>query len=70
MLNTKITVICSKCGTPATFLPPDGKHPNGSWKWDYPCPNCGAEAWGAHDVDRDWRTGDLLKPEVRWEKTE
>lgn len=52
-----VVVICTKCGQMAPFDLPDMNHPYGIWHWHQPCPNCGEEAWGSHDVSLDWKTG-------------
>ena len=56
-MGNKVVVICSKCGGPC---PTKIEHGEVTWLWQgTKCPSCGAEAWAAHDVDRDWRSGRL-----------
>ena len=57
VLDLKIVVICSKCGSLAPYTLPDPSNPFGVWHWDKPCRKCGANAWVAHDTARDIRTG-------------
>ena len=61
MGSLNLIVICTKCGQMAPYTPPGGSDPWGKWDWHQPCPNCGAEAWAEHDVNRDWRAGKLLE---------
>ena len=59
-----IVVICSKCGAvcPSTWV--NGQR---EWLWEGPkCEKCGAEAWAAHDPNRDWRTGKPLEAPSRF----
>ena len=61
--RNRVVVICTRCGKPAKYDPPDGAHPYGKWYWHGPCSHCGAEEWASHDPERDIRTGHLLTEE-------
>lgn len=57
--KSRVVVICTKCGAPAPYDPPNEGNPWGTWHWHQPCQHCAAESWGAHDTDRDMQTGRL-----------
>ena len=59
-MDYDVIVICTRCGKMAPYDVPDINHPYGTYHWRQQCPNCGAEAWAAHDTNRDWRSGRLF----------
>lgn len=62
MDDLKVIVICTKCRKMAPYTPPDANNPWGTFHWHQPCPNCGAEEWGAHDTKIDIVTGRWVTP--------
>lgn len=55
--KNRVVVICTRCGNPAKYDPPDGAHPYGVWHWGGKCPYCGANEWASHDPARNIHTG-------------
>lgn len=60
MQKSDIIVICTKCGALCPSSPSTDGNPWPVYRWRQPCPNCGAEAWAAHETCRDWQTGRTL----------
>lgn len=56
-MDNRIIVICTHCGTVASWDHPRINHPFGIYHWRKPCKTCSTNAWAAHESNRDWKTG-------------